>query len=41
MESSQNSLTIEQYSQEYKADLLVVVALPKEKKLLQKVFDVE
>jgi len=41
MESSQNSLTIEQSSQEDKADLLVVAALPKEKKWLQKVFDVE
>jgi hypothetical protein len=31
MESSQNSLTIEQSSQEKKADLLVVAALHKEK----------
>ncbi len=31
MESSQNSIAIEQSSQEYKADLLVVAALHKEK----------
>ena len=31
MESSQNPIAIEQSSQEYKADLLVVAALHKEK----------
>ena len=41
MESSENSIAIELSSQEYKADLLVVAALHKEKKWVQKVFDVE
>ena len=41
MESLENPIAIEQSSHEYKADLLVVAALHKEKKWLQKVFDVE
>lgn len=42
MDSSlQDSLIIEQSSQEYKADLLVVAALYKEQKWVQKVVDVE
>ncbi len=38
MESSQNSLTIEQSSQEYKADSLVVEGLYKETKIGSKSF---
>ena len=41
MYSTHNSITIEHSSKEDKADLLVVAALHKEKKWVQKVFDVE
>jgi len=41
MDSSENPIKIEQSSHEYKADLLIVAALHKEKKWAQKVFDVD